>query len=143
MLFSGWIGSLSAKYGPRFFMTVGPLVAAAGIALLYFIQPDTPYLTGVLPGILLFSAGLALLVSPLTTTVMLSVDESASGIASGVNNAVARAAGLIVIAVLGLFGANEAYAFAIILCAFLAALGGIVSFFTIPNVVKPDPNPRQ
>lgn len=143
LLFSGWIGSLSAKYGPRFFMTVGPLVAAAGIALLYFIQPDTSYLTGVFPGILLFSIGLALLVSPLTTTVMLSVDESASGIASGVNNAVARAAGLIVIAVLGIFGANEAYAFAIILCAALAVLGGIVSFFTIPNVVKADPTSRQ
>ncbi|MDX2776082.1 DHA2 family efflux MFS transporter permease subunit [Streptomyces caniscabiei] len=143
LLFSGWVGSLSAKYGPRFFMTAGPMIAAAGIALLYSIQPDTQYVIGVLPGILLFSIGLSLLVSPLTTTVMLSVDESASGIASGVNNAVARAAGLIVIAVLGLFGANEAYPFAIVLCAALAALGGIISFLTIPKAIKPHAPPRQ
>lgn len=133
LFFSGWVGSLSAKYGPRFFMTAGPLIAAAGIASLYFIQPDTQYLTGILPGILLFSVGLSLLVSPLTTTVMLSVDETASGIASGVNNAVARAAGLIVIAILGLLGAGQAYSFGIVLCAGMAAAGGITAFIMIRN----------
>ena len=133
LLFSGWVGSLSAKFGPRFFMTVGPLVAAMGIGLLYFIQPDTQYLTGILPGILLFSIGLTLLVAPLTTTVMLSVDETVSGVASGVNNAVARAAGLIVIAVLGLLGADQAYFFGIVLCAGMAAVGGVISFATIRN----------
>jgi EmrB/QacA subfamily drug resistance transporter len=133
LFFSGWVGSLSAKFGPRFFMTVGPLIAAAGIALLYFIQPDTQYFTGILPGIILFSVGLSLLVSPLTTTVMLSVDEDASGIASGVNNAVARAAGLIVIAILGLLGADQAYPFGIVLCAVMAAAGGVISFIMVRN----------
>lgn len=134
VLFSKRVGAWSAKIGPRMFMTVGPLIAAAGIASLYRLSPESSsYLTVVLPGVLLFSIGLTLLVAPLTTTVMNSVADSSSGIASGINNAVSRVAGLIVIALLGLFGTENVYQFAIILCASLAALSGIVSYLMIKN----------
>ena len=137
LLFSGKIGALSAKYGPRFFLTGGPIIAALGIMLFYFIDgAGNNYLTSVLPGILLFSIGLTLLVAPLTTTVMLSVEDEMSGVASGINNALSRAAGLVVIAVLGLFGSDQVYTFAIILCAGLALLSGIVSFILIQKKTR-------
>lgn len=138
MAFSGRVGKLSAVYGPRLFMTVGPLLAGAGMVLLFFLQPGDNYLVSILPGVVLFSIGLTLLVSPLTTTVMSAVPMNESGIASGVNNAVARSAGLIVIATLGLLGASNAYTFAIGLCASLAILGGVASFVLIekPRKVK-------
>jgi hypothetical protein len=103
---------------------------------LYFLQPGANYWLSILPGVILFSIGLTLLVSPLTTTVMAAVDKDDSGIASGVNNAVARSAGLIVVAALGLLGAANAYTFAIGLCAAMAILGGIVSFVLIEKPYK-------
>lgn len=133
MLFSGKIGKLSAVYGPRLFMTLGPSIAGIGMLLLFFLRPGDSYILGVLPGVLIFSVGLTLLVSPLTTTVMMAVDENDSGIASGINNAVARSAGLIVVAMLGLLGAAHAYTFAMGLCAALALLGGITSFLMVRN----------
>lgn len=133
MLFSGKVGKLSAVYGPRLFMTLGPIIAGIGMFLLFFLHTGDSYLLGVLPGVLVFSVGLTLLVSPLTTTVMMAVGEGDSGIASGINNAVARSAGLIVVAMLGLLGAAHAYAFAMALSAGLALLGGIVSFLMIRN----------
>jgi EmrB/QacA subfamily drug resistance transporter len=135
-LFAGRIGGLSAKYGPRRFMTAGPLITAGGIATLYNVHHGSSYLFHILPGILLFGIGLVLTVAPLTTTVMTSVDEDDSGIASGINNAVSRAAGLIVVALLGLYGANHVYHFAIILCAGLAASAGIISFAAIERQVS-------
>lgn len=134
MLFSSKVGRLSAKYGPRLFMTIGPLLVGAGIGLLIFLHSGDDYITSVLPGVLLFSVGLTLLVSPLTTTVMAAVSHDDSGIASGVNNAVARSAGLIVIAMLGLLGATHAYVFAMTLCATLSVIGGLVSFAMIEKV---------
>ena len=136
MLFSGYVGKLSAAYGPRLFMTAGPLLAGVGMALLYFLQPGANYFVSILPGVLLFSIGLTLLVSPLTTTVMAAVERDDSGIASGINNAVARSAGLIVVAALGLLGAAHAYMFAIGLCAVMAILGGVVSFVLIEKPYK-------
>lgn len=136
MLFSGRVGKLSTIYGPRLFMTAGPILAGLGIALLYFLKPGDSFILGILPGVVLFSAGLTLLVSPLTTTVMAAVEKDDSGIASGINNAVARSAGLIVIAALGLLGAAHAYTFATGLCAALAVLGGIISFVLIEKPYK-------
>jgi EmrB/QacA subfamily drug resistance transporter len=136
MLFAGKVGRLSATYGPRLFMTAGPLLAAAGMTFLFFLKPGTAFITGVLPGVLLFASGLTLLVAPLTTTVMASVSEASSGIASGINNAVSRMAGLVVVAVLGLFGAAQMYQFAMALCATLAAAAGVVSFAMINSVRK-------
>lgn len=134
LLFAGRVGRLSARIGPRLFMTWGPLIAAAGILSLFRLSPaSSGYLTVVLPGVLIFAAGLVLLVAPLTTTVMTSVGAADSGIASGINNAVSRVSGLLVVAVLGLLGTTNTYRFAIILCAVLAAASGIIAFITIRN----------
>src|SRR5688500_3458018 len=94
-------GALADRYGPRFFMGVGPLVAAAGLALFLRIDADVDYLPDLLPGLLVFSLGLAMTVAPLTSTVLADADESNAGIASGVNNAIARVAGLVAIAAVG------------------------------------------
>lgn len=100
-LLSGRFGALSARFGPRIPLTVGPMVAAAGVALLIRLNQDVDYLVDVLPAMVLFGLGLSITVAPLTTTVLNSVEERHAGVASGVNNAVARVAGLIAIAALG------------------------------------------
>jgi len=134
MLFSKRIGLLSGKIGPKLFMVAGPLIAAVGILLMLRLGHDQAnYFLDVLPGVIVFAVGLTLLVAPLTTTVMTSVHDDQSGIASGINNAVARVAGLVVIAVLGIFGADDFFRFSIILCTALAALGGLVSFLMVSN----------
>jgi EmrB/QacA subfamily drug resistance transporter len=130
-LFAGRIGKLSSRFGPRRFMTVGPILMGVGMATLFFLRRGDSYVVHILPGILLFAVGLVMTVAPLTTTVMTSVDEDESGIASGINNAVSRVAGLIVVAVLGLLGAAHVFHFAIALCASLAVLAGIISFVWI------------
>jgi EmrB/QacA subfamily drug resistance transporter len=99
--FSTRFGMLADRYGPRFFMGVGPLVAAAGLAWFMRLDADVDYLTDLLPGLLVFSLGLAMTVAPLTATVLADADESNAGIASGVNNAIARVASLIAIAGVG------------------------------------------
>ncbi|HEX6389646.1 MAG TPA: DHA2 family efflux MFS transporter permease subunit [Solirubrobacteraceae bacterium] len=94
-------GALADRFGPRLFMGVGPLVAAAGLLLLLGLDADVSYASDVLPGLLLFSLGLAVTVAPLTATVLGDADENNAGIASGINNAVARVAGLLAVAALG------------------------------------------
>ena len=136
LLLSGRVGALTGTIGPRLFMTAGPLIAAVGMLMLYGLQPGESYLLHVLPGVTLFGLGMATLVAPLTVTVMSSVDNQESGIASGINNAVARVAGLIVIALLGLFGVAHAYKFTMALCAGLAIVAGIASWLLIRNPVK-------
>ena len=137
LVFSSKFGALSSKYGPRYFMTVGPLIAATAMFLLADYSRGKSYLWFLLPRVILFGAGLVLMVAPLTTTVMTSVEESSSGIASGINNAVSRVASLIVIAVLGLFGSAHFFKFGIILSASMAATAGILSFFIIQNHARP------
>jgi predicted MFS family arabinose efflux permease len=105
-------GALAARIGPRLQLTVGPLVAATGVLLLTRIdEHHRTYLTDVFPGVLLFAIGMTSLVAPLTATVMSSAPQDQVGVASGVNNAVARAGGLLAVAILptiaGLHG--EAY----------------------------------
>lgn len=136
VLFSKRVGKLSATYGPRIFMAVGPLIAGAGILLLLNLGVGSGYFTKVFPGVLLFSVGMTLLVAPLTTTVMTAVDDVYSGIASGINNAVSRVAGLIVVALLGLFGSDDFYKFAILLCGLMALAAGLISWFLIQNPPK-------
>ena len=94
-------GALSSRIGPRLPMTVGPLLCGAGLLLLMRVDADADYLGEVLVGLLPFSLGLAMTVAPLTSTVLDSVEERRAGIASGVNNAVSRVAGLLAIAVIG------------------------------------------
>jgi MFS family permease len=99
-------------------------------------MPGDSFSTFLLPRVILFGIGMALLVAPLTTTVMSSVGDASSGIASGINNAVARVGGLIVIALLGLAGAGHTYRFTLALCSALAVGAGIVSLLSIKNSVK-------
>jgi EmrB/QacA subfamily drug resistance transporter len=94
-------GRLADRLGPRWFMGGGPLVAAAGLALLQRVDADVSYFTDLFPALVLFALGLAATVAPLTATVLADADEHNAGIASGVNNAIARVAGLLAVAALG------------------------------------------
>jgi hypothetical protein len=100
-LFSTRFGALADRHGPRFFMGVGPLVAATGLALFTRLDADVDYVTDLLPTLLVFALGLSMTVAPLTATVLADADESNAGIASGTNNAIARVASLIAIAAVG------------------------------------------
>jgi EmrB/QacA subfamily drug resistance transporter len=100
-------GRLADRYGPRWFMGAGPLVAAAGLAMLQRLDADVDYLTELLPALLLFGIGLSATVAPLTATVLADADEHNAGIASGVNNAIARVAGLLAVAALGAVVAGQ------------------------------------
>jgi len=93
-------GALASRFGPRLFMGAGPLVSAAGLLLMQTIDVRIHYLADVLPGLLLFALGLSMTVAPLTTAV-LAGSEHEAGIASGVNNAIARVAGLLGTAAVG------------------------------------------
>lgn len=139
---SSRIGVLSSKIGPRLFMTLGPITAGVGILLLLHIGKGSSYLIDIFPGMVIFGLGLASTVAPLTTTVLGSVGRDQSGIASAINNAVSRVAGLVVIALLGLFGASHAYRFAAILCGSLAIIAGIISFLAIQNQPKIAPEAK-
>lgn len=94
-------GALADRLGPHLFMGIGPIVAGCGLLLLVRTNSDARYLTQILPGVLVFGLGLSATVAPLTATVLSSVEPGHSGVASGVNNAVARIAGLLAIAALG------------------------------------------
>ncbi len=100
-LFSKRAGRLADRFGPRLFMGLGPLTAAVGVALMLRLGAHVNYVRDLFPALLVFSAGLAATVAPLTATVLSDADEANAGIASGVNNAVARVAGLIAIAAVG------------------------------------------
>ena len=139
--FSGRVGALSSRYGPRLFMGSGPLVAAAGTLLLTQLDVNVDYLTDVLPAMLLFGAGLTLTVAPLTATVMSDAQRGDSGIASGVNNAVARVAGMLGIAVVGVAVAGrsgaqldlDGFRVGMLLTACLVGVGGLIGIAGISN----------
>ena len=96
------MGRLADRHGPRLFMGAGPLIAAFGLLLLVMrVDANVDYVTDLLPGLLLFSLGLSITVAPLTATVLADADEHNAGLASGINNAIARVAGLIGVAALG------------------------------------------
>lgn len=138
-------GRLATRLGPRLQMTVGPLVAGIGLTLLVRLTSDHCYLTGVLPGVAVLGAGLVITVAPLTSTAMSSAPGEHAGVASAVNNDVARAAGLFAVAVLpvvsGLTGdaylhpAVFAHGFRIasIVAGVMCGLGAIVAALTITN----------
>lgn len=133
LLFSKQIGKLAYKIGPRLFMTLGPAIAAIGIILLFNFRPGSSYVWYLLPSTTLFGIGMVLLVAPLTTTVMMSVKESDSGIASAINNAIARIAGLIAIAILGLAGPADVFRFSLVVSSALAFSAAIFSYAIIRN----------
>jgi EmrB/QacA subfamily drug resistance transporter len=100
-LLSSRFGALADRFGPRWFMGLGPIVAGVGLLLFTRLGANIDYLTDVLPGALIFGLGLTLTVAPLTATVLGGVDEAHASLASGINNAIARVAGLVAIALVG------------------------------------------
>ncbi|HZT14317.1 MAG TPA: DHA2 family efflux MFS transporter permease subunit [Gaiellaceae bacterium] len=134
------VGRLSMRYGPRLFMGVGPLVAAAGLVALVRLRPGFSYWLELLPPLVVFSVGLSMIVAPLTATVLADAGERDSGIASGVNNAVARVAGLLGIAVVGVSVAGadnrldlRGFRLAMAITAGLVACGGAIGLAGIRN----------
>src|ERR1700732_1247661 len=98
---ASFAGTLSDRFGPRLSLTAGPIIAACGLTLLAFADLGKPYWIGVFPAICVLAIGMTITVPPLTSTVMASVGDAHAGIASGVNNAIARVAGLLAVAALG------------------------------------------
>ncbi len=149
--FSRRFGALADRHGPRLFMGFGPLVAAGGILLLLRVGMHPSYLTDLLPALLLFAVGLTATVSPLTATVLADADETDAGIASAINNAVARVAGLVGVALVGVVvagaltgdtfapNAESVHAFhvAMAICAALVAAGGVAGLVGIVNPRRP------
>jgi EmrB/QacA subfamily drug resistance transporter len=140
-LLSPRFGRLSMRHGPRLFMGIGPLVTAAAVLALAPLKPGFDYWSHVFPWLLLFSLGLAMIVSPLTSTVLADAGERDAGIASGVNNAIARVAGLLGIAVVGAAVAGpdnkldlSGYRLSMLITAALAALGGVIGLLGIRNL---------
>lgn len=130
-------GALAGRWGPRLFMTVGPLIMAVGAVLLLTVAADFDYWWQVFPAMVVFGFGLALTVSPLTAAILGAADSERAGIASAVNNAVARVAGLLPIAALGAItgGALDLAGFhrAAVVTAILLVIGGVVSLLGIRN----------
>ena len=139
ILFSGRVGAVAGRYGPRVFMTVGPLIAAIGFFLYVFAGAQPNYWTQILPGVLLFGIGMTLTVAPLTSAILGAIDERQAGIGSAVNNAVSRVASLIAIAFVGLivgpqFGA-VGFQRGVLVTAVLLVLGAVTSWIGIRNPV--------
>jgi EmrB/QacA subfamily drug resistance transporter len=153
LLLSSRSGALAARIGPRLQMSVGPIVAGAGLALFVRLGSGGDYLTRVLPAVAVLGLGLAMTVAPLTATVLGAVPARHAGIASAVNNDVARSAGLIAVAVLpaaaGITGAAYQHAdqlaagfrTAALICAGLCVLAGTISAVTIRNA-RPAPQAK-
>jgi EmrB/QacA subfamily drug resistance transporter len=134
------VSRLSMRIGPRYFMGIGPLICAAGIVWIRELSPGFDYWTKLLPPLLVFSVGLSMIVAPLTSTVLADAGERDAGVASGVNNAIARVAGLLGIAVVGAAIAGSAanltshgYRLAMAITAGLIAVGGLTGLAGIRN----------
>ncbi|MFJ5774949.1 MFS transporter [Streptomyces sp. NPDC093094] len=154
LLFSARSGELGERIGPRVPLTVGPLLCAAGMLLMLRVGPDASYVLDVLPAVLVLGLGMVTLVAPLTATVLASVDVARAGLASGINNAAARAAGLIAVAALPLVvGMGEeayrsadafdaAFGRAMYVCAGVLVLGAVLAFATVrplpPDCRRPE-----
>ena len=140
---SSRFGALAGTYGPRLFMTAGPLIAAVGFLTMLGVGNSVAYLT-LLPGIVLFGIGLSITVAPLTAAILGSISSQQAGIGSAVNNAVARVAGLVAIAAVGpIIGKNitlNGFKAGITLTATLLTIGGLISVIGIKNAITKDTN---
>ena len=156
LLLSARGGRLAQRIGPRWPMTVGPIVAGCGIALFSRVDADSTYLGGVLPAVLVFALGMSLTVAPLTSSVLAAAPNHQTGVASAVNNDVARIAGLLAVAVLPALAGITPAAYAdpvllsagfhraVLIAGTLCALGGVLAFFTISDAgLRGGDAPRQ
>jgi EmrB/QacA subfamily drug resistance transporter len=137
-LLSKRFGALADRHGPRLFMGIGPLVCAAGTLLLVALVDERPSVVfEVLPGVIVFGLGLAITVAPLTAAILADADEQNAGIASGVNNAVARVASLLAVAGVGaVIGGTldlGGFRMGLTFSAALLALGGLIGLLRIRN----------
>jgi EmrB/QacA subfamily drug resistance transporter len=153
LLFSSKAAALASRIGPRLPMTFGPLFCALGVVQLAFVGRHASYVVHVLPGMVLFAAGLTALVSPLTTAVLAAAPDRHAGVASGINNAVARAGSLLAVAALpaivGLQGSDyqhpadltDAFKRGLLLSAGLLVAGGVISWFGLRGTGPEDELP--
>lgn len=147
LVLSARSGALAQRIGPRIPLTIGPIVIAAGLLLMTRIAPGDSYVAAVLPAVIVFGLGLALVVAPVTATVLAAADDRNAGIASGINNAVSRVGGLLAVAVLPLIAGltgdkfydpqamTDGFHMAMVVCAVLSALGGVFAWLTISSEV--------
>ncbi len=147
LVFSSRAGALATRIGPRLPLTIGPIGIALGMLLMLRIDPGDSYISTVFPAVLVYGAGLALVVAPVTATVLAAADDRHAGVASGINNAVARVAGLIAVAVLPLVAGLSGDAFydpeamadgfkiAMVVTSGLSLAGGVFAFFMIDSEV--------
>jgi EmrB/QacA subfamily drug resistance transporter len=143
-LLSKRFGALADRHGPRLFMGIGPLVCAVGALLLMLMVDETPSLISeVFPGVAVFAVGLSVAVAPLTAAILADADEQNAGIASGVNNAVARVASLLAVAGVGaVIGGTldlDGFRMGAAFSAFLLAVGGVIGLLRIRNPRRPVP----
>lgn len=152
LLFSARSGELAQRIGPRIPLTVGPLLCATAMLLMLRVDPDASYLADVVPALLVMGTGMVILVAPLTATVLASVDTARAGLASGINNAAARAAGLIAVAALPLLAGmgpdaylsapafDHAFDRAMLWCAGVLVVGSVLAYATVR---RPAPDCRR
>ncbi|MGH8933489.1 MAG: DHA2 family efflux MFS transporter permease subunit [Egibacteraceae bacterium] len=145
LVLSARAGQVAQRIGPRVPMTVGPLLLATGLLMMARVGPGSGYVSDILPAVLLFGSGLVVTVAPLTAAVLAAADARHAGIASGVNNAVARAAGLLAVAIIPVLAGLTGDAYeepavfaagfirATLISAVLAAVGGVLAWLTISN----------
>ncbi len=152
---SGYAGSLSERIGARIPMTVGPLFMAGGFLLMMNVEPGAKYLTDVLPSVVVLGIGLVCTVAPLTATVLSSVEDHHAGVASGVNNAIARSAQLMAVAAIPLAAGitgdsyrdpaafSDGFQLAMWISAGLAVAGAVLAWLTLgPAPQKPGERPQ-
>jgi predicted MFS family arabinose efflux permease len=146
-LLSRRVGALATRLGPRWFMGGGPLIAAVGVLLLLRLGEHPSYALDLVPGLVVFSIGLSLTVAPLVDTVLADANDSDAGIASAVNNAIARIASLVAVSAVGIVisaklvgdsfapnhGSVTAFHEVLVLCAIVIAAGGVVGAIGIQN----------
>ena len=149
-LASPLMGKLAVRLGPKIPLTIGPVVVGAGLILGTRIADNQSYWTHAFPAILVMSIGMALAVAPLTSTVLAAVEKHQTGMASGLNSAVARLGGLIAVALVGavLVGGGDTmlkpFAIALTVMGVVGALGGAASFFGLRGKWRRhEPEPGQ
>lgn len=139
-ILSSRFGELAGKFGPRFFMAAGPIIGAAGFLTMLRVDASITYWTQLFPGILIFGLGLSMTVAPLTAAVLGSIKSGQAGIGSAINNAVARIAGLLAIAAIGVVVGHkitlDSFHQGVVFMAALLFIGGIVSWLGIRNPTK-------